>query len=89
MKVILIPGATPLKDWRAIYRGAVPALDPGAHSAIKESAAAVERILARGEAVYGVNTGFGKLASVRIENDEGRLFLLEQHARFRARGRDE
>ncbi len=35
-------------------------------SASAQSAAAVERILARGEPVYGVNTGFGKLASVRI-----------------------
>jgi histidine ammonia-lyase len=33
---------------------------------IAESAAAVERILAKGEPVYGINTGFGKLASVRI-----------------------
>ena len=28
---------------------------------------AVERIVARGEPVYGINTGFGKLAGVRIE----------------------
>jgi histidine ammonia-lyase len=34
------------------------------------SAAAVGRILARGEPVYGINTGFGKLASVRIANDD-------------------
>jgi histidine ammonia-lyase len=33
---------------------------------IAESAAAVERILAKGAPVYGINTGFGKLASVRI-----------------------
>jgi histidine ammonia-lyase len=33
---------------------------------VAESAAAVERILRRGEPVYGINTGFGKLASVRI-----------------------
>ena len=31
------------------------------------SAASVERILARGEPVYGINTGFGKLAGVRIK----------------------
>ena len=28
------------------------------------------RILAKGEPVYGINTGFGKLASVRIAADE-------------------
>ena len=33
---------------------------------VAASAAAVERILARGEPVYGINTGFGKLAGVRI-----------------------
>lgn len=62
----LSPGAVPLADWRALYRGAMPALDPACHSAIGESAAAVARILARNEPVYGINTGFGKLAMVRI-----------------------
>lgn len=61
------PGETPLADWRAIWRGADLRLDPAAARPVAESAAAVERILARGEPVYGINTGFGKLASVRIE----------------------
>ena len=30
----------------------------------------VEAILGKGEPVYGINTGFGKLASVRIERDD-------------------
>jgi histidine ammonia-lyase len=34
------------------------------------SRAAVERMLATGEPIYGVNTGFGKLASVRIPADQ-------------------
>ena len=33
----------------------------------RPSARAVDAIIARGEPVYGINTGFGKLASVRIE----------------------
>src|SRR5688500_18334440 len=33
------------------------------------SAASVERIVASGETVYGVNTGFGLLANTRIPND--------------------
>lgn len=70
MIVTLVPGSAALADWRAIYRGADVALDRGAHAAIAESAAAVTRILAKGEAVYGINTGFGKLASVRIESDD-------------------
>lgn len=60
------PGAVPLYDWRALYRGAAPTLDPACRAAIAESAAAVGRILARHEPVYGINTGFGKLATVKI-----------------------
>ncbi|WP_409418341.1 histidine ammonia-lyase [Phenylobacterium sp.] len=65
--VVLRPGEVSLAEWRAIYRGASAKLDPASAPAIAASAAAVERILARGEPVYGINTGFGKLASVRIE----------------------
>jgi histidine ammonia-lyase len=64
--ILIIPGDVPLGDWRAIYRGAPLRLDPASARAIAESAAAVERILARHEPVYGINTGFGKLASVKI-----------------------
>ncbi|MGI9169665.1 MAG: histidine ammonia-lyase [Caulobacteraceae bacterium] len=72
--VVLAPGDVPRADWRAIYRGAGAKLDPRSAAGIAASAAAVERILARGEPVYGINTGFGKLASVRIEpGDLGRL----------------
>jgi histidine ammonia-lyase len=63
----LAPGAVPLAAWREVYRGAAVALDPAAYSVIDRSALAVSTILARGEPVYGINTGFGKLASVRIE----------------------
>lgn len=66
MMVALIPGAVPLASWRAIYRGADVVLDPSANGAIAASAAAIDRILARGAPAYGINTGFGKLASVRI-----------------------
>ncbi|MEG3151227.1 histidine ammonia-lyase [Sphingomonas sp. ZT3P38] len=66
--IILHPGAVPLAAWRAIYRGARARLDPASAGPIAESAAAVARILAKGLPVYGINTGFGKLASVRIED---------------------
>ncbi len=65
-KLVLNPGDVPLADWKTIYRGASARLAETAWPVIAESAAAVERILARGEPVYGINTGFGKLASVRI-----------------------
>jgi len=65
--VLLDPGAVPLATWRDIYRGgAAVALDPASYGAIDRSARAVSAILAKGEPVYGINTGFGKLASVRI-----------------------
>ncbi|MGO4706798.1 histidine ammonia-lyase [Microvirga sp. 2MCAF38] len=60
------PGQVPLDDWRAIYRGARVALDPGVRPGIARSAEVVEAIIAKGEPVYGINTGFGKLASIQI-----------------------
>ena len=41
-------------------------LDPGCLPGIEAAARAVDQVLARGEPVYGVNTGFGRLASHRI-----------------------
>ncbi|MEK7343729.1 MAG: histidine ammonia-lyase [Pseudomonadota bacterium] len=68
--IILKSGAATLAQWRAIYRGASPRLDPAMAPVIAESAAAVARILAKGKPVYGINTGFGKLASVRIGDED-------------------
>jgi histidine ammonia-lyase len=65
--VMLRPGETALAGWRAIWRGGEVQLDPGARTAIEASAGAVARIVERGVPVYGINTGFGKLASVQIE----------------------
>ncbi len=64
--ITLTPGAASLGDWRAIWRGARLTLADGAAARIAASADAVKRIVDRGEPVYGINTGFGKLASVRI-----------------------
>jgi histidine ammonia-lyase len=64
--VLLCPGNVALQTWYAVYRGALVTLDPACRSAIRRGAEAVERIVAKGEPIYGVNTGFGKLASVRI-----------------------
>jgi len=68
--MLLTPGAVPYSAWQAIFEGAVPVLDPACRPAIAESAAAVGRILARHEPVYGINTGFGKLASVKIGDED-------------------
>ena len=64
----LIPGAVPLSLLRRIWwDGITPGLDPVADAGIKRAAARVAEVAAGNEAVYGVNTGFGKLASIRIE----------------------
>src|SRR5271166_4811799 len=68
MTVTLRAGEATLNDWRSIWRGAAVALDPSHRGRISAGAATVERILSRGEPVYGINTGFGKLAGVRIES---------------------
>jgi histidine ammonia-lyase len=64
--VSLAPGEVSLADWRRIYRGASAAIDPACYPAVETSAEAVAALLAKGEPIYGINTGFGKLASVRI-----------------------
>jgi histidine ammonia-lyase len=64
--IVLTPGQVPLAHWRATLDGAAVRLDPQSSAAIAASAAAVEAIVARGVPVYGINTGFGKLASVHI-----------------------
>src|SRR3546814_18712988 len=66
-----------LADWRTIWRGAAVVLDRAADDAIAARAAAVARILGRHEPVYGINTGFGKLESVRV-GDHG-LEMLQRH----------
>jgi histidine ammonia-lyase len=65
--ITLTPGAIGFDALRAIYGGEAAALDAAAFPAIEASAAAVARIVDRGDPVYGINTGFGKLASVRID----------------------
>jgi histidine ammonia-lyase len=68
MSVMLHAGAASLEDWRQIWRGAPVAIDPAHRADVAASAATVQRILGRGDPVYGINTGFGKLAGVRIES---------------------
>lgn len=68
--LVLRPGHVTLAQWRQVYRGAPLALDPAALPVVRASAAAVAAIVAKGAPVYGINTGFGKLASVRIERED-------------------
>jgi histidine ammonia-lyase len=68
--VTLQPGAMPIAAWRAIYFGADVALPTSCRPAVDAATATVERIVAIGVPVYGINTGFGKLASVSIHADD-------------------
>jgi histidine ammonia-lyase len=45
-------------------------LHPAARGALLESRRVVERAIASGQTIYGINTGFGKLANVRIPPDQ-------------------
>ena len=76
-EILMQPGSISLGHWREIYRGADATLDPACWPGVEESAAAVARIVGRGEPIYGVNTGFGKLASVRIA--EADLAVLQRN----------
>ncbi len=67
--ITLTPGRATLADWRAVADGAAVRLDPAAMPTVEAGAQAVEAIIVRGEPVYGINTGFGKLASVRIASE--------------------
>ena len=67
----LIPGATSLAQLERIYRAEAPArLDATARPGIEAAAAVIAAAAAGSAAVYGVNTGFGKLANKRIDKDQ-------------------
>ena len=72
---MIIPGQAHLHDLRAVMAGQRLVLDPSWRAATQASVEALHRRLAGGKALYGVNTGFGKLASTRIA--PGRLAQLQ------------
>ena len=56
---------------------------PAALDRVRASRSSVEQAIARGDTMYGVNTGFGKLANVRIPADKLRDLqanLIRSHA---------
>ncbi len=68
MTIILHPGSVPLKDLETIYWTGEPArLDPAFDAGIEKAAARIAEIAAGNAPVYGINTGFGKLASIKID----------------------
>ena len=84
MTLTLVPGGLTLEQLQAVHAGTVDvALDDSAWPGVMASAAAVARAADGQAAVYGVNTGFGKLASQRIDRAqlaELQLNLIRSHS---------
>ena len=71
MTQTLRPGEATLAELESIWRGQGPVqLDPMARGAVEASAKTVARAASGDMPVYGINTGFGKLASVRIAPED-------------------
>lgn len=69
MTITLHPGSVSLKDLEIIYWTGAPArLDPAFDVEIAKAAARIAEIAAGNAPVYGINTGFGKLASIKIDS---------------------
>jgi histidine ammonia-lyase len=84
MTMIITPGHITLAQMRHLHTTPTQvALDPAALPGIAASAALVQKAAQGGDAVYGVNTGFGKLANQRIAQadlETLQLNLLRSHA---------
>jgi histidine ammonia-lyase len=68
--VKLDPTSVELSTLRQLWRGAEARLDDAAMERVTTAADSVDRIVASGETVYGVNTGFGLLANTRVPDDK-------------------
>jgi len=68
--LLLLPGRLTLSDLRRVWAASLPlAVDAGARAAVDLAAATIARVVAAGDTVYGVNTGFGLLARTSIGTD--------------------
>lgn len=69
--LLIKPGKLSLGDIRQIWLGeAQLALPDSAIAAMDASSAIVNKIIHKGDAAYGINTGFGKLAHTRIPDED-------------------
>ena len=70
-ELVVMPGAARLDDLAALYwQGTSLRLDPECRPDLEEAARRIAKAAAGDVAVYGVNTGFGKLASVKIAPED-------------------
>ena len=77
MTTALIPGEMTLSSWREISRGGAVESKVSKLPEVARSAEAVVGMIAKGKPVYGINTGFGRLASVRVPDSD--LAQLQQN----------
>ncbi|UPG71404.1 histidine ammonia-lyase [Roseomonas gilardii subsp. gilardii] len=80
---MITPGQVPLDALRAVMAGGVLELPAGWEAPMRASCDALAARLAAGDTMYGVNTGFGKLASTRISDPDLvqlQLNLIRSHA---------
>ncbi|MBV1798166.1 histidine ammonia-lyase [Siccirubricoccus sp. G192] len=80
---MIVPGEAGLLALRAVMEGAPLRLAEGWREPVEASVAALTARMAGGEALYGVNTGFGKLAGTRIAPErlaQLQLNLVRSHA---------
>ena len=71
MKIVIENQLVGLPELRAAWREAVDVeIGVDARRRIAESNELVADVVAGGETVYGINTGFGKLARVRIDDED-------------------
>jgi histidine ammonia-lyase len=84
MSMDLVSGALSLDDLQRLHAGgAALRIDAAARERIRASAAVVGRAAAGAAPVYGVNTGFGKLAGTRIDGADLaqlQLNLIRSHS---------
>lgn len=67
----LTPGELSLEDLRRVYREPVKiTLNAAAYNAIDGSTRVVDDVIKSGKTVYGINTGFGKLAKKRVSLEQ-------------------
>lgn len=62
--------------YRVALHGDAVSLSPAAIERMKSSRAVVDQLVASGATAYGINTGFGKLASVRISPEQVRTLQV-------------
>ena len=70
-KILLGEPSLPLSTLVALSRpGSRIDLSPAARKNVRQSRGVVDRAVATGATMYGINTGFGKLAGLRIADDQ-------------------